>query len=89
MFGREKENPIDVNRLLASAVDAFLKLDQPDAMNGRAERPTEKPHSHGIGPVGSIAVGVALAAGARAVYSRAKSLDLQEVAEKVEERLAG
>lgn len=88
MFGRDKEKPIDLNRILASAVDAFLDVDQ-DHANGNGESKSEKRQDQGIGPVGSVAIGVALAAGARAAYSRIKRFDVQEVAEKVEQRLAG
>jgi hypothetical protein len=82
MFGREEKPAIDVHRVVNSAVDAFLDVDR-----GRQNGDTQK-QDHHIGPVGSLAIGILLAAGARAAYSRAKKLDVADVAERFEERLS-
>jgi len=87
MFGqRKKQTSFDVNRIAAAAMDAFL------APEGQSTNSREESHQRdggGIGSIGAVAVGVALAVTARAVYSRARrDLDLEQVADAVEERLS-
>jgi hypothetical protein len=72
---------VDVNRLASAAVEAFLENEN----HSQNERP-ESEH-HRFGGVGAVVVGVALAAGARAAYRRARRLDLERVAKSVEDRL--
>jgi hypothetical protein len=72
---------IDVNRLASAAVEAFLSNED----HSENERP--EPERRRLEGVGAVALGVALAAGARAAYLRARRLDLERVAKSVEDRL--
>jgi hypothetical protein len=84
MFGRSKPKLVDLSEIANSAVDAFLNGEQQQSENGHRE----KREPHRVGALGTVALGVALAAGARAAYSRvAGRVDLEQVAETVEERL--
>jgi hypothetical protein len=74
---------IDVDRIAASALDAFLE----DGRNEKRAPAREKHGNRRLGGVGAIALGVGLAVAARAVYHRARSLDLERVASAVEEKL--
>jgi len=74
---------VDINRLAASALQAFLEN----------ERDEERPPTHEgrgnrrLGGVGAVVLGVGLAVAARAAYNRARNLDLEQVAGAVEEKL--
>jgi hypothetical protein len=74
---------VDINRLAASALQAFLEN----------ERDEERPPTHEgsgnrrMGGVGAVVLGVGLAVAARAAYKRVRSLDLEQVAGAVEEKL--
>jgi hypothetical protein len=84
MFGRGKKHAIDVGRIASSAVEAFLEEEGP-SQNGH--RPN---HAHGgsrLGTAGAVALGVAAVAAGRAVYNRARQVDLTEVAARAEDRL--
>jgi hypothetical protein len=90
MFDRRKKSPLDVNQVLASAINAFMTPDggseAAPSKNGRASREARS----GLGSVGAVAVGAGLAVGARAAYSRARrKLDLERVADAVEQRIKG
>jgi len=85
MFRRRRTTPIDVNRIASAAADAFL------APEGHSQNAHDERHQSGsLRSMGAVAVGVALALAARAAYSRARTnLDLEQVADAVEERLTG
>jgi hypothetical protein len=83
-FRREKTKPIDVNRIAASAVETFLTTDL-QSQNGRQK----KQERHRLRTAGAVALGVALATAGHAAYSRAKQLDLDQVADRLEKRLVG
>lgn len=73
----------DLNRLAASAVDAYLQqAEQPDhgerKHKGKAKR---------LGTGTALAVGAGLAVAAGAVYRRVRDLDLEQVGAAVESRL--
>lgn len=69
---------IDIDRIAASALDAFLE--------GKSEeRSQDERRNRRL--LGGVALGVGLAVAARAVYSRARNVDLEQVAGAVEERL--
>jgi hypothetical protein len=75
---------IDYSRIASSAVDSFL--------NGRSEEPQghqEQNGSRGLGGVGALALGAGLALGARAVFRRARGLDLEQVGHAVQDRITG
>jgi hypothetical protein len=77
---------IDLNRIVAAAAETFLEGNDRshDERSHNSNRPTRR---HGLGTAGALATGVVLAAAARAAYTRARSLDLEQVASAVEERL--
>lgn len=79
---------IDIRRMAAAAVEAALaNEDSPDtAPNGKQGQDA---NGHRLGGVGAVAVGIVIAAAAHAAYTRARNLDLERIAEAVEERLAG
>jgi hypothetical protein len=72
---------IDINKVAASALDAFLEGERNEG-HARKERGNRR-----LGGVGALALGVGLTVAARAAYNRARSLDLEQVAGAVEERL--
>jgi homoserine kinase len=87
MFGRKKKQSFDLRPVVAAAMSAFLAPEQPSE-NGRAEASPSRENGHGLGSMGAVAVGAALAVTARAAYSRARQkLDLEQVADAVEQRL--
>jgi hypothetical protein len=73
---------IDIDRIAVSALDAFLEGERNEGRprEGRGRR---------LGGAGAVVLGAGLAVVARAVYSRARSLDLERVASAVEEKLRG
>jgi len=74
---------VDINRLAAAALDAYLEKERNEG------RPREERRTHRLGGISAVALGVGLAVAARAVYSRARQLDLERVAGAVEEKLRG
>lgn len=72
---------IDINRIAASALDAYLENERDE------KRPREERGNRRWGGVRAVALGVGLAVAARAVYGRVRSLDLERVAGAVEEKL--
>jgi hypothetical protein len=87
VFARKKKQSFDLRPVVAAAMSSFLASEQ-SSENGRAEASPSRDNGHGLGPVGAVAVGAALAVTARAAYSRARQkLDLERVADAVEQRL--
>ena len=89
MFGRNKKTTLDVNQIVGAAMTAFMEP------NGRSESDTSRNHREsngrngGLGSVGAVVLGAALAVSARAAYLRARqTLDLERVADAVEQRLS-
>jgi hypothetical protein len=72
---------VDINRMAASALDAYLEKER------NAGHPQEERGNRRLGGIGAVALGVGLAVAARAVYNRARNLDLEQVASAVEEKL--
>ena len=73
---------VDYNRIAAAVVEALL---------GEEERAADR---HGksarrFGGVGALALGIGLGVAARAAYRRARSIDLEQVAGFVEDKLKG
>jgi hypothetical protein len=81
MFERKKSTSIDVNRIASAAVDALLGSEE-QSPNGTVQK-----QRNGLGTIPAVAMGAALAVAARALYSRARKMDLAQVAESVEEPL--
>jgi hypothetical protein len=87
MLGRRKNHTSDVSRIAASALEAFLEGEK-QSQNGH--EPARKRGGRRLGTAGALAVGAAAVAGGRAVYKRAKQvdlIDLTEVAARAEDRL--
>jgi hypothetical protein len=87
LLKKRPASPIDLNRIAAVAVEAFLEgsdRSQNDARSHNGSQPTRR---HGLGAAGALATGVVLAAAARAAYVRVRGLDLEQVAHAVEQRL--
>lgn len=77
-----KRSGVDVQRVVAAAAEAFLDGD------AHAGRPAEEEdHGRRRFGVGAVAVGVVAGIGARALYRRARALDLEDVARAVEQRI--
>lgn len=74
---------LDLNRIATAALESFLQ----DDGEQRARR--KESRSHHLSGVGAVAVGVGLTVAARAAYSRARQLDLEQVARAVEDKLGG
>jgi hypothetical protein len=74
---------VDINRIAASALEAFLERGESEQGGSKRER-DRNPH---LGGVGAVALGVGLAVAARAAYNRARSLDLERVGGAIEEKL--
>lgn len=74
---------IDIDRIAASALDAFLES---QGSGGRASS-REKHGALRLGSAGAVALGVGLAVAARAAYRRARRLDLEQVGGAIEEKL--
>jgi hypothetical protein len=72
---------VDISRMAASALDAYLEKERNEG------RPREERGSRRLGGISAVALGVGLAVAARAVYNRARNLDLERVAGAVEEKL--
>jgi hypothetical protein len=76
---------VDINRIAASALETFLEGEK-----NEWRAPTrERSGNRRLGGVGAVALGVGLAVAARAVYNRARNLDLERVAGAVEDKLSG
>jgi hypothetical protein len=89
LFERNKAKRIDVDRMAAAALESFLGADGRPEEGSQNGSPGER-SNHRYGGVGALALGVALSVAARVAYSRvADRLDLDEVVETIEERLAG
>ena len=73
---------VDLNRIATAALESFLGEDEQPAKR-------EESRNHHLGGVGAVAVGVGLAVAARAAYNRARSIDLEQVAGAVEDKLKG
>jgi hypothetical protein len=75
---------VDLNRIATAALESFLQ-------DKEGEQPTRRSESrnHRLGGVGAVAVGVGLAVAARAAYNRVRRIDLEQVAEAVEDKLGG
>jgi homoserine kinase len=88
VFQRSKKSTIDVNRVVMAAMSSFMAPER-SSENGRVESPERNHRGAGLGSVGAVAVGAALAVAARAAYSRARQrFDLEHVANAVEQKLA-
>jgi hypothetical protein len=89
MFGKKKNPPLDVNQVVGAAMRAFMAPDAQPENGQSANHHESRRNGGGLGSVGSIALGAALAVTARAAYSRAREkLDLGQVADAVEQRLS-
>jgi hypothetical protein len=74
---------VDIKRIAASALDAFLEDERNDGhAHAREERKDRR-----LGGVGAVALGVGLAIAARAAYHRVRGLDLERVGGAIEEKL--
>jgi hypothetical protein len=76
---------IDFNRIAASAIESYLREHEQTGANGDARNDDEGRHR--FGGVGAVALGVGLAVAARAAYVRVRSLDLEQLAGAVEDKL--
>jgi ADP-ribosylglycohydrolase len=87
MLGRKRKTPsIDIERIVRSAVVAAFGED--DVEGGRkAKKNGDAKHNHRLGGAGAVATGAVIAIVARATYKRARTLNLERVAETVENRL--
>ena len=85
MFGKKNGLSIDVNEVIAGAVEAAFG--DTNTSNGDARQGSGSGHDHRLGGVAAVAAGIVIAGAARAVYKRARELSLEEVAEKAEQRL--
>jgi hypothetical protein len=73
---------VDLNRIATAALESFLQEDEQPARR-------EESRNHRFGGVGALALGVGLAVATRAVYNRARRIDLEQVAGAVEDKLKG
>jgi hypothetical protein len=88
MFGKKKKLPIDVDQVIAGAVEAAFGDTNRGTRNGDARQGgSDSGHDHRLGGVAAVAAGIVIAGAARAVYKRARELSLEQVAEKAEQRL--
>jgi hypothetical protein len=87
MLGRKRKTPpIDIERIVSSAVEAAFGED--DGQGGRnAKKDGDAKHNHRLGGAGAVATGAVIAIVARATYKRARTLNLERVAENLESRL--
>jgi hypothetical protein len=74
---------VDINRMAASALQTYLENERNEG------HPRKQRGNRRLGGVSAVALGVGLAVTARAVYNRARNLDLERVASAVEEKLRG
>jgi hypothetical protein len=88
MFGKKKALPIDVDQVIAGAVEAAFGDTNAGTSNGDA-RQGGSGHDHRLGGVAAVAAGIVIAGAAHAAYKRVRSMNLEEVAEKAEQRLQG
>jgi hypothetical protein len=72
---------VDINRMAASALQAYLENERKEG------HPRKQRGNRRLGGVGAVALGAGLAVTARAVYNRARSLDLERAGGAVEEKL--
>ena len=90
MFGKKKTFPIDVNQVIAGAVEAAFGDADHGTRNGYVEETgSNSNHEHRFGGMAAIATGIVLAGAAHAAYKRVRGIDLEQVAEKAEQRLQG
>jgi hypothetical protein len=78
-----KGTRLDPERLVRAAVEAYLD-------GASRERHGEREHDHArrrLSGGSALALGVAIGLGARALYRRARDLDLERVARTIERRL--
>jgi hypothetical protein len=75
---------VDIERVVAAAVESFLHGEEKrDEDSGGGEGSGR----HALGATGAVAVGVGIGLAARAVYRRARALDIERIAAAVEDRL--
>ncbi len=79
---RKASSGLAPDRIVKAAVEAYLDGAQPR----REERPERKDSRRASG-ASALAPGVVIGVGARAVYRRAREVDLAQVARAVERRL--
>lgn len=90
MFGKKKTLPIDVNQVIAGAVEAAFGDANGGTSNSDARQGgSDAGHDHRLGGVAAVAAGIVIAGAARVVYKRVRELSLEQVAEKAEQRLQG
>ena len=73
---------VDVNRIAASALEAFLERDESQRGGSKRQREGSR-----FGGIGAVALGAGLAVAARAAYNRARKLDLERIGGAIEEKL--
>jgi hypothetical protein len=88
MLGKKKKTPLDVNQIVGAAWRAFMAPDAQSESSQSTNHHESRRNGGGLGPLPAVAVGAALAITARAAYSRARRLDLEQVADSVEQRLS-
>jgi len=73
---------VDFNRIAAAALESLLQDE---------DEPAKAADDGGrrLSGVGAVALGVGLAVGARAIYSRARQFDLERVGQAIENKLSG
>jgi hypothetical protein len=90
MFGKKKTFPIDIEQVIAGAVEAaFGDADHGTRNDEARETGSNSNHEHRFGGVAAIATGIVIAGAAHAAYKRIRGIDLEQVAEKAEQRLQG
>jgi hypothetical protein len=88
MFGKKKGLSIDIDQVIAGAVEAAFGDTNPGTSNGVA-RQGGSGHDHRFGGIAAVAAGIVIAGATRAAYKRVREFSLEEVAEKAEQRLQG
>jgi hypothetical protein len=90
MFGKKVKTPsIDVGRVVAAAVDAAFGENGSGRDSTATRSDSDADNNHRFGTVAAVATGVVVATAARAAYKRARSVDLEHVAELAEKRIQG
>ena len=80
---------IDLNRVATAAAEAFLD-GQDQSENGKVDDGDRGGGGAGtILGLGTLAIGAGLALAARAAYHRVRSMDLDRLADAVEDRIEG
>ena len=75
---------VELNRIAAAALESFLQE------NGEQPARQDERRNHRLGGgLGTVVAGAGLALAARAVYHRARRIDLAQVAGAVEDKLKG